>query len=352
MMGHGGNIYQVSRETGIPETDIIDFSASINPLGVPSCVTLAIESAISDLPNYPEVDAEPLASHLGSYLGIDRDSIICGNGSTELIYLIARALSPEKVLIPAPTFSEYERACRLICGMRGVRLELNRRANFDIDPALFIRTMKGCDLAFLCNPNNPTGRVLKREALLQMAHAASTMNCYLVIDEAFVDFCHVETLIGEVANNPYLIVLRSLTKFYALAGLRIGYGVFPLTLAGLMRQHKEPWTVNTLAQRAGIAALYDEAYRKESLRKMKQEKEFMENNFRSLGITYIPSSANYYLIQMKNAPEAIGRLRSKGIVMRDCSNFVGLDESYVRVAVKSHRDNTLFFKELSRLCKG
>ncbi|MGD0884608.1 MAG: threonine-phosphate decarboxylase CobD [Thermodesulfovibrionales bacterium] len=351
-MEHGGNLYRVSRETGIPETAILDFSVSINPLGVPSSVTSAIESAIRDLPNYPEVDAEPLASHLGSYLDVDRDSIICGNGSTELIYLIARALNPGKVLIPAPTFSEYERACRLICGMRGVRLELRRRENFDIDPALFIRTMKGCDLAFLCNPNNPTGRELGREALLQMAHAAAKMKCYLVIDEAFVDFCQVETLIGEVANNPYLIVLRSLTKFYALAGLRIGYGVFPLTVAGLMRRHKEPWTVNTLAQRAGIAALYDEAYRKASLRTMRQEKKFMENNFRALGITCIPSSANYYLIQMRNAPEAIVRLRSKGILMRDCSNFAGLDESYVRVAVKSRRDNTLLFRELTRLCTG
>jgi len=119
-----------------------------------------------------------------------------------------------------------------------------------------------------------------------------------------------------------------------------------------MRRHKEPWTVNTLAQKAGIAALRDKAYRKESLRTMKQEKKFMENNFRSLGIPYIPSSANYYLIQMRNAPEAIVRLRSKGIVLRDCSNFTGLDESYARVAVKSRRDNRRFFRELASLCAG
>jgi threonine-phosphate decarboxylase len=352
MEQHGGNIYRVSRETGIPEKELVDFSASINPLGVPSCVVSAIENAISNLPNYPEPYAEPLVSHLASYLGVNRETIICGNGSTELIYLIARALSPEKVLIPAPTFSEYERACRLICGMRGVRLELKKKENFDIDPDLFIRTMRGCDLAFLCNPNNPTGRLLERKALLQIAHAAARIKCYLVVDEAFIDFCQGETVINEVANNHFLIVLRSLTKIYALSGLRVGYGVFPPTLAVLMGQHKEPWTVNTLAQRAGIVALNDAAYKQESLRMMKEEKKFMEKNFRSLGIAYIPSSANYYLIQMEKAQQAIVRLKRKGILVRDCSNFAGLDESYIRVAVKSRRDNALLVKELSHLCRG
>jgi len=351
-MEHGGNIYRASRETGIPEREIIDFSASINPLGVAASVVAAIKKGIRELPNYPEAHAEPLAVHLSSSLALDRESIICGNGSTELIYLVARALSPAKVLIPAPTFSEYERACRLLCGMQGVRFGLKGSENFDINPDLFIRAMKGSEMAFLCNPNNPTGRLVEKSELLRIADAAERMGCYLVVDEAFIDFCPGESVVSAVAGNPYLIVLRSLTKFYALSGLRIGYGVFPQALAGLIRQHKEPWTVNTLALRAGIVALHDEAYKRESMKRMRQEKRFMERNFKASGIRFTPSSANYYLIQIENAPEAAALLKKKGILVRDCSNFAGLDGSYIRVAVKSRRDNTALLRELSILCRG
>jgi threonine-phosphate decarboxylase len=351
-MEHGGNIYRASRETGIPEREIIDFSASINPLGVPASVVAAIKEGIRDLPNYPEAQAEPLAAQLSSSLGVDRMSIICGNGSTELIYLVVRALNPGKALIPAPTFSEYERACRLIHGMRGVRLELGRKENFDIDPDLFIRAMKGCDIAFLCNPNNPTGRLTGKKELLRIAGAAEKMKCCLVIDEAFIDFCPEASVINEVADNPYLIVLRSLTKFYALSGLRIGYGVFPAALAGLIKRHKEPWTVNTLAQRAGIVALNDEVYKKESMKMMSREKKFIEKGLRNLGIEFIPSSANYYLMELENAQEAIVLLKRKGVLARDCTNFAGLDGPYIRIAVKTRKDNALLIKELSLLCRG
>ena len=310
-MQHGGNIYQVSRETGIPENAIIDFSASINPLGLPSSVIVAVRKGISSLPNYPETYAETLVSCLGSYLRVDGGSLVCGNGSTELIYLIARTLNPQKVMIPVPTFSEYERACRLVRGVRVVYLPLKRSEDFDIDPARFIRAMKGCDMAFLCNPNNPTGRLVGRNALLEIIHAAGRMKCYLVIDEAFVEFCSGETAVNDVAGNSHLIVLRSLTKFYALSGLRLGYGVFPPALAGLMRRYKEPWTVNTLAQRAGIVALQDEAYRERSLRIMKQEKKLTERHYAQLGFAYVPSSANYYLVQMNNAPETVAFLQKK-----------------------------------------
>jgi threonine-phosphate decarboxylase len=350
-MEHGGNIYRASQETGIPEREIIDFSASINPLGVPASVVAAIKEGIRDLPNYPEANAEPLAEHIGVLLGVDRKSVVCGNGSTELIYLVVRALSPGKVLIPAPTFSEYERACRLLRGMQGVRFELRGSENFDINLDLFIRAMKGCEMAFLCNPNNPTGRLLGKKALLKIADAAERLKCRLVVDEAFIDFCPGESVVSAVADNPHLIVLRSLTKFYALSGLRIGYGVFPPAVAGLVRQHKEPWTVNTLALKAGIVALHDEAYKKESMKRMRQEKRFMERNFRASGIRFTPSSANYYLIQIWNAPEAIALLKRKGLLVRDCSNFTGLDGPYIRVAVKSRRDNTALLRELSILCR-
>ena len=178
MMEHGGNIYLASRETGIPVSGIIDFSASINPLGIPETVAAVLRENIQYLPHYPEPFADHVAMHLGTNLDIDPETILCGNGSTELIYLVVRALAPRKVLIPTPTFSEYERACRMQRETSCHRYLLSRANNFDIDVDSFIKAMSGCDMAFLCNPNNPTGRILRKDAILAIA-AGGTPNLLL-----------------------------------------------------------------------------------------------------------------------------------------------------------------------------
>jgi threonine-phosphate decarboxylase len=304
------------------------------------------------LPNYPEPFAEQLTGQLGMQLGINPQTIICGNGSTELIYLTVRALAPKKALIPAPTFSEYERACGMSGGSRCVHFGLHRENQFDINIDEFIRAMDGCDMAFLCNPNNPTGRLLQRDEVMKVVSAAERLHCRLVLDEAFIDFAPGHSLAGEVGNHSQLIVLRSLTKFYALSGLRLGYGVFSAALAEQVKRHKEPWTVNTLAQSAGLSAINDKAYEKETFIVMAAAKEQLEKGLDELGIEYIPSSVNYYLLRLGNASEVIASLRRKGILVRDCSNFPGLDGSYLRVAVKSLRDNATLLKELAGLCRG
>ena len=350
MRGHGGNIYRASEETGIPVHQIIDFSASINPLGVPDSVAEAIRENIPLLIHYPEPFAEGLAIHLGKHLGIDPQMILCGNGSTELIYLVARTLAPRRVLIPAPTFSEYERACRMLGETAYVHYILSRENSFDIDADGFISSMDGCDMAFLCNPNNPTGRLLNRDAVLAISRAAQQMSCYLVVDEAFIDFMPQHSVVHEVAKDSHLIVLRSLTKYYALSGLRLGYGVFPTSLVTRMKDHKEPWTINSLAQKAGIAALHDQAYQKRTMAVVEEEKRNLEAGLDSLKIDHIPSSANYYLIRMDNAQKVIVSLRKKGILVRDCSNFTSLDGTYIRIAVRSREENAALLKELARSC--
>jgi threonine-phosphate decarboxylase len=349
---HGGNIYRLAEELKMQERTIIDFSASINPLGVSKKIKTELRKQLKYLHNYPDPEARRLRKRLAQYHGIDPEMILCGNGSTELIYLASRALKPKSVLIPAPTFSEYERACRTSYELRVTSYELKRENNFNINPDEFIKSMKGCDMAFLCNPNNPTGLLLKKDSVMQIAEAARDLKCILVVDEAFIDFCPEDSTIKEVENNPYLIVLRSMTKFYALSGLRLGYGVFPQRLIGKLKEYKEPWTVNNLAQRAGAAALKDKVYRNEAFRIIRYEKQFMEKGFKKLGIDYIPSSVNYYLIRLDNAEEVITSLRNKGILVRECSNFIGLDESYIRVAVKSHKDNARLLKELSLWLKA
>lgn len=361
---HGGNIYRFIEERNIRMDEVIDFSASINPLGVPKSVMEKIKDNIRYLCHYPDPDAKHLTQTLAKHLGIDPQYILCGSGSTELIYLTVRALKPEKVLMPMPTFSEYELACKSY-ESRVMSYELKESDNFDINADEFINAMADgylaahrsplaapVDMAFLCNPNNPTGRLMKKEDVLKVAEAARELKCYLVVDEAFIDFVPEESVIKEVQHNPYLIVLRSMTKFYALSGMRIGYGVFPLAILDTIRRHKEPWTINTIAQIAGIAALNDAGYKNQTFKVMRNEKKILEDGFKLLGITYFPSSANFYLIKHDNAQKIIASLGNRGLMIRDCSNFMGLDGSYMRIAVKSNKDNMKLLKELAYICRG
>jgi threonine-phosphate decarboxylase len=344
---HGGNIYIAAKELGISENEIIDFSASINPLGISDKVKKVIAKEIVNLVNYPDPDAKMLRQCMSAHLSIKSDSIICGNGSTELIYLVPRALKPEKVLIASPTFSEYERA---VVRTQTKQLMLEKKNNFMIKAKEFIEAMQGCDMAFLCNPNNPTGNRLRKTEVLEIAEAAKERKCFLVVDEAFIDFASDDSVVREVQNNPYLIVLRSLTKFYAMAGLRVGYGVFNEEVIESIKEFKEPWTVNNLAQHSAVAAIGDTQYIKATIDLMRHQKKYLENSFKNIGITFIASEANFYLIKLNQAQDVCNKLKEKGILVRNCSNFNGLDRSYIRVAVKSGRENQRLIQELSTLC--
>ena len=356
MTEHGGNVYKAEEELGIPRKRILDFSASINPLGIPKTVISDINKNLSSLVDYPDPDSRQLVSQLAENLNIDPASVLCGNGSTELIYLIVRALQPKKVLIPAPAFSEYERACKISNESRVMRYALKKEDNFDINPDEFISAMSGdinsslpFDMVFLCNPNNPTGRLLEKSEVMKIANAAGKLKCFLVVDEAFMDFCPEDSVIHEVNNNPYLIVLRSMTKFYALAGLRIGYGIFPKKLVPVLKKYKETWTVNSVAGRAAAIALKDVLYRDKTFRLIKREKQFLEKGFRRLGIDFFPSDANFYLLKSQNTERIYSRLRAKGILVRGCADFRGLGRAYFRVAVRSRKENRALLEELEEI---
>ncbi len=402
---HGGNIYRFAEELKMQERKVMDFSASVNPLGVSKKIKTEMRKHLKYLHNYPDPEAKRLRKRLAQYHGIDLETILCGNGSTEFIYLITKALRPQKVLIPAPTFSEYERAIILQntpppppplpqgegnslkisspsrVGIDSYRGEgkgggesqtsglwnsgfikyfmLDNKNGFEIIPDKFIAAMKGdinsglsdtpCEMAFLCNPNNPTGRLLRSSDVKRIADAAKEFKCYLIVDEAFIDFCADDSVIKDVRDNPYLIVLRSMTGFYALSGLRIGYGIFPQHFIERLKKYKEPWTINNLAQRAAVVALKDKVYRSETFRLIKEEKQFLEKSFRKIGIEFFVSDANFYLLKMSSANEIFQQLKRKGILLRDCSDFKGLDSTYLRVAVKSHKENTILIKELTSI---
>lgn len=369
---HGGNIYRLAEELKMQERKVMDFSASVNPLGVSKKIKTEMRKHLKYLHNYPDPEAKRLRKRLAQYHGIDLETILCGNGSTEFIYLITKALRPQKVLIPAPTFSEYERAVLInqeseVWNQKSETTEqrvhikyliLKKKDNFKINPDEFITALQTpnpelnttpCEMAFLCNPNNPTGRLLRGDDVKRIADAAKEFKCYLIVDEAFIDFCADDSVIKDVRDNPYLIVLRSMTGFYALSGLRIGYGIFPQHLIERLKKYKEPWTINNLAQRAAVVALKDKVYRSETFKLIKGEKKFLEKSFRKIGIEFFDSDVNFYLLKINNANELCQQLKRKGILLRDCSIFRGLDSTYLRVAVKSHKENTILIKELTSI---
>ena len=338
----------------LDQGSVIDFSASVNPLGTSKNVIREIKKNLKNLIHYPDINTTGLIDKIAENLGVSKKSIVCGNGSTELIYLVPRTLRFQKVLIPQPTFSDYERSCRLAypsCAITDYMLE--RKNNFDVEPGDLLNKILGTkpDAIFLCNPNNPTGRLIEKEALLEIAKQAKKQKSYLIVDESFIDFCPGSSVADKVEKNPYLIVLKSMTKFYALAGLRLGYGIFPIHIAGKMKENREPWSVNTLAQTAGIAALNEDKYKEKTIRVINKEKKALEKRLQGLGIDYTPSHANYYLLYTPKAGKITEKLAQRGIMVRDCSNFKGLDHRYIRIAVKSQKENRLLLKHMEE-CIG
>ncbi len=347
---HGGDIYRLL-ERGLGYEDIIDFSASINPLGVPGAVIELIRESASRIPHYSDPYSRRLRKAIAEHHDIDPAFVIAGNGSTELIYLVLRALRPGKVLMPQPTFSEYERAA-VLTGARVLCFELKEKENFDLSIEEFIQFIKSQaswgDMAFLCNPNNPTGRLLNKEDLLRIAEVSREIGVTLVVDEAFIDFVPHESVIKEVKDNPYLIVLRSMTKFYGLAGLRLGYGVFHPDIVNRLWRYKEPWTVNSIAEEAGIICLEDRRFNEETRICIQQWKLYLEGLFKRYRIEYIPSFVNFYLFKFKNNPNLETHLTDRGILIRDCSDFRGLEKGWFRIAVRRPEEFNRLFEELSK----
>ncbi len=346
---HGGNVYRAARELELNGSGVLDFSASINPLGMPPAARNAIKAWVGDVLHYPDIESTRLKEAVAERYGLDPDGVIPGNGSTELIYLIPRALKPKRVLIASPTFSEYERACRL-SGAKVEHFNLSPSKGFLPEPYEFMRAMKNADMAFFCNPGNPSGAVLPRQGVLTLASLAKKNNCVLVVDEAFMDFCPEHSVLGE--QGDYLVVLRSLTKFYALAGLRIGFANLPQGLMRKVMKHKEPWSVNVLAERAALAVLAETGFVRRSRYYVRRERGLLERKLEALGFFVYPSEANYLLIETSKAVQLVKGLYKRGILVRDCSDFQGLGKEHLRVAVRTRKENSILLAAMEEILVG
>lgn len=344
---HGGNVYEPSA-AGSDGGKWLDFSANINPLGLSASVKDAIAAHVGGLVHYPDPEARELRAALAGAYETPEDTFVLGNGAAELFYLFFEVERPKRVLLPVPSFSEYERAA-LASGADVEYFLLREKSGFAIDcDALLddVRETKA-EAVVLGNPNNPTGTLLSREELVRLSERLNALGCSLVVDESFLDFRRYEaehTIRREAGRLPHCLLVRSLTKFYAMPGLRLGFGVCMPKLAAKLDAHKDVWNVNLLAQAAGVAALKDQDYQEKSRAFLAETAPKFAAAVKELPnvATVLPPSANFLLLRLKEAGQAEGLirgLRSRGILIRDCANFPGLSEGWLRLAVRRKEEN-------------
>lgn len=353
---HGGTVFALARSLGIAPEELLDFSANINPLGPASGVLEAVCSSFRRVLHYPDQESFELRQALSVVHCVGIDNVVVANGSTELIYLLPRLLPGARGLIVAPAFSEYARALKR-AGWQTDHLILSPADGFALSlEKLAVRLAEGFDLLFLCNPANPSGALLPLAMIEKILRLCRQSKTFLVLDEAFMDFCEEESAKGLIAESGGGIVLRSMTKFYAIPGLRLGYAVGHEDVIRRCADQLEPWSVNTPAQIAGVASLADGGYRPRTIRYVSTEREALSRGLAALpGLTPFPSAANYLLVEMSNgftAAELKSRLLEKRILIRDCSNYQGLDEHYFRVAVRTSEENYRLLAALGEVLEG
>lgn len=354
---HGGELLSASRLSGRPVQDIIDFSVSINPLGLPSGIGSHIEQMLGDLKRYPDSESSELKQALADSLRINENHITITNGSTELIYFLPRLWKQNSsVVCIAPGFSEYERAFRL-AGIEVHEWTLSSEAAFMIDMDAFLRTLdllENLGGVVIGHPNNPTGALWGKDSINRLLGYCEKRNIRLVVDETFIEFAGWEhSLIRQVEQTEHLILVQSLTKFYSLPGLRVGYGITSPEIADRVRAFRPPWSVNSLAQKIGVTVLRDSEFKRKSLDYVKQERDYLYRELTAItSIEVFPSHANFLLFCLRGkdthtALPLYQNLLRNGLLVRNCGNFKGLDDRFFRVAVKKRAENDLLVLKLN-----
>jgi len=332
---HGGNIYEVKRKF---KKEVVDFSANINPLGLPPALKRALCEGLDKIRHYPDPGARGITESIAKYWEISDENILLGNGSVELIYLIMYSYRPKTTFIPVPTFSEYERAAKMV-NSKVQFLKLKEKQGFSFNSGHFNKA----DTFFICNPNNPTGNlILKNPSLIERL-----ADKLLVVDEAFMDFLPNQkdyTLIWRAVKNRKIIVLRTFTKFFSLPGLRIGYIVAHKEVINKLRQHQVPWSINSLAQIAAEKILNNKEYISKTYTLIEKERSFLLRRLAKIRrLKVYPSVANFLLIKIEKPGITSKSLKEllikKGVLIRDCGNFRNLGDNYICVAVRTHKEN-------------
>ena len=341
---HGGRIFAVARELGLAPEAMLDFSASINPLGVAPGVAQAVAAAMLQIGHYPEIGSPALCDALAGLHGLPAKMVAVANGSTELIYLLPRLIgkSGGRALLVAPTFSEYAHSLEL-AGWTVAYHCLDPDNGFALDLAeLEAELATGFELLFFCNPGNPTGRLYSREEIKGLHDVCSGAGCFFVLDEAFMDFCEEQSAKQLLPVDGDWLILRSMTKFYGFPGIRLGYSIAPEWVTAMVKRLLPPWSVGTLAQAAGLAALADAGHCRRTRDFVVAERARLTTRLGALpGLQLFPGAANYLLLRLDNGCAAALQegLLTHGLLIRECGNFAGLDDHYFRIAVRTTTEN-------------
>lgn len=347
---HGGNIYKKAKELGIDQNNILDFSANISPLGLPDAIREAMISSMDGIINYPDPECMELKAAIAENDHVEEDWIACGNGGADLLYRIAFGLKPKKVLLPVPAFVEYEEALTASgAEMIYVLMDDSMRPGEEI----FDKITSDIDLIVLCNPNNPTGLLIEREYIQKVLTEAKKAGAMLLLDECFLEICTAEetyTLKPYLQEYDNLMILKSFTKLYAIPGVRLGYLLSSNEeIIEAVNHAGQAWSVSTIAQAAGVCALSLTEYKEAVIAKVAEELAFMKDALRKLPIRLYDGQANYLFFHAPGVEDLDKQLEEKGIMIRNCSNYVNLGRDYWRVAVKDHASNERLIQALNEI---
>ena len=341
---HGGRALMFARERNIDYREVLDFSASINPLGPSREAVRAIHNGVDLIRVYPDETPVGLSRCLSERLRIPTNKLLVGNGSTDLLYFWLRVICPRTATLVVPTFTEYHRALTSVgASIQTVRLQPENHFRLPFCPV-------DTDVVIVTNPNNPTGSYAPPEQMLDWFSRLNP-STQIFIDEAFVEFTAQPSLIRNIESFPNLWVLRSLTKFYALPGLRLGYLVG--SRVPQLLEKREPWQVNTLAELAAIASLQDRSYEERTMQLIQGERLWLWKQLQAVeGLRSFPTAANFFIARCVQA-EALGKLvdalADAKILIRDCRDIEGLDGPYFRFAIRTRDENLRLLEHIRRL---
>ncbi len=354
---HGGDIWSASFRAGVPPERIVDFSASINPLGLSPAAEAAVKASLGFACAYPDPGVKELTGALARYHGLPGDRILAGNGSTEFIYLIPQVFRPKSVLIVGPAFSEYEKTSAAF-GCRVDHFLAKEDDSFvpDMD-SLLDRLGNGYDLLYVSNPMCHSGVVLERGGLVRLIKECRKRSTVLIVDEAFCDFKEEASVKTEAAAGEGVVVLRSMTKFFAMAGLRLGYMISEKDTIEAFRRLRPAWSVNTLSAAAGTASLNDTDYIEATRRWFAEERAYMSGRLGELDMLKVfPGGANFFLLKLLSDDVRVAGLShallERGVLVRDLGSVKGLGEGFFRVALRGRKDNELLLRCLGETLRS
>ncbi len=348
---HGGNLRELAENNNICRQSITDFSASINPLGPIPELSDILNKCIPEIQHYPDYGCKELISAISKFGGWDPSMIAPGNGASELIYASPYIHQFNRAVIPVPSYNDYSEAVRRAT----IPVEYfycDESDNFQIDIRALSSVIRPYDIIFIGRPNNPTCTVLTTGEIESLCHAH--MDSFFVIDESFLEFTPHESIAGKLPEN--VLMIRSMTKFYAIPGLRLGYAVGAPQHISQLKKHCVPWGINCIASRAGIASLENTAYQSHSRETMQRLLFTFFTKLTGLPRIHVyQSNCNFFFVKLQpplNGDILYRHLIQKNIAIRQCTNFVGLDSSYIRIAIRTEQENDMFVSALDNILRN